>query len=147
MVSVGKGRGGRVFLWTVLLFALPFCLLANSTAGATRHRPSGVPPSGSITGCLLKCNCTAKIKHCALPLLCMCCQKTAGNAPRPSTAAYVAPKNPSMDFSGIGDLLSKSPRRKAALHGSILFGKKEKPFPELVEGNIHQKIFVNNRGS
>ena len=31
-----------------VLIALPFYSLANPTANATRHRPSGVPPSGSI---------------------------------------------------------------------------------------------------
>ena len=57
---------GRSLMDAVLL-ALPFCLLANSTARAPRHRPSGVPPSGSITVCLLKCACTAKQQPGALP--------------------------------------------------------------------------------
>ena len=38
-------------------------------------------------------------------------------------------------------------RLEKSLHGSILPGKKEKTFPEFVEGNIHKKTFVNNRGS
>jgi len=47
---------------------------------------------------------------------------------------YAAPKNPSVDFLGIGDLQGKSPRCKAAIHGSIIIGKKE-TFPARAQKN------------
>jgi len=62
---------------------------------------------------------------------------------------YPAPKNPSVDFLGIGDLQGKSPRCKAAIHGSMIIGKEEKKklFSWGNKREYLKKIICKNRGS
>ena len=142
----GRCFYGRSLMDAVLL-ALPFCLLANSTARATRHRPFGVPPSGSITGCLLKCTCTAKRQPGALPpAVCVSKNQPATRAaplhggvcrPEKSLRGFLGDRRFALQFC---TLLTRPPWLDIAWQG-------KNTFPEPVEGNIHQKIFVNNWGS